>query len=50
MGSSRLASINATISCNLGWLVPIDTSVLGRLTLERLPQIEQVFIGGVGQR
>ncbi|MBH3409784.1 glutamate synthase large subunit [Pseudomonas putida] len=32
-----------------GWRkVPIDTSVLGRLALERLPQIEQVFIGGEG--
>ena len=28
--------------------MPIDTSVLGRLALERLPQIEQVFIGGEG--
>ncbi|MDF5795169.1 hypothetical protein P4203_08805 [Pseudomonas aeruginosa] len=33
----------------VGWRkVPIDTSVLGRLALERLPQIEQVFIGGAG--
>jgi glutamate synthase (NADPH/NADH) large chain len=33
----------------IGWRkVPIDTSVLGRLALERLPQIEQVFIGGDG--
>lgn len=33
----------------VGWRkVPIDTSVLGRLALERLPQIEQVFIGGEG--
>lgn len=32
-----------------GWRkVPIDTRVLGRLALERLPQIEQVFIGGEG--
>jgi glutamate synthase (NADPH/NADH) large chain len=31
----------------VGWRkVPIDTSVLGQLALERLPQIEQVFIGG----
>ncbi|MCO7054661.1 glutamate synthase large subunit [Pseudomonas juntendi] len=31
----------------VGWRkVPIDTSVLGRLAMERLPQIEQVFIGG----
>jgi len=31
----------------VGWRkVPIDTSVLGRLALERLPQIEQVFIEG----
>ena len=31
----------------VGWRkVPIDTSVLGRLALERLPQIEQVFIAG----
>ncbi|MFZ3025627.1 glutamate synthase large subunit [Pseudomonas sp.] len=33
----------------IGWRkVPIDNSVLGRLALERLPQIEQVFIGGEG--
>ncbi|MBH2034085.1 MAG: glutamate synthase large subunit [Pseudomonadales bacterium] len=33
----------------IGWRkVPVDTSVLGRLALERLPQIEQVFIGGEG--
>jgi len=33
----------------VGWRkVPIDTSVLGRLAMERLPQIEQVFIGGEG--
>ncbi|SDG60336.1 glutamate synthase (NADPH) large subunit [Pseudomonas benzenivorans] len=33
----------------VGWRkVPIDTSVLGRLALERLPQIEQVFIDGEG--
>ncbi|WP_369988507.1 glutamate synthase large subunit [Pseudomonas xanthosomatis] len=33
----------------VGWRkVPIDTSVLGRLALERLPQIEQVFIGAEG--
>ncbi|ATP47285.1 glutamate synthase large subunit [Pseudomonas putida] len=33
----------------VGWRkVPIDTRVLGRLALERLPQIEQVFIGGEG--
>ncbi|MGH8380489.1 glutamate synthase large subunit [Pseudomonas sp.] len=33
----------------VGWRkVPIDTSVLGRLALERLPQIEQVFVGGAG--
>ncbi|WP_236207370.1 glutamate synthase large subunit [Pseudomonas tohonis] len=33
----------------IGWRkVPIDTSVLGRLALECLPQIEQVFIGGEG--
>ncbi|WP_060480801.1 glutamate synthase large subunit [Pseudomonas sp. NBRC 111119] len=39
-----------TAGLNLvGWRkVPIDTSVLGRLALERLPQIEQVFIGGEG--
>ena len=31
----------------IGWrTVPVDSSVLGRLALERLPQIEQVFIGG----
>ena len=33
----------------IGWRpVPIDTSVLGELALARLPQIEQVFIGGEG--
>ena len=33
----------------VGWRkVPIDTSVLGRLANERLPQIEQVFIAGEG--
>ncbi|MET1081211.1 MAG: glutamate synthase large subunit [Pseudomonas sp.] len=33
----------------VGWrLVPIDTSVLGRLALERLPRIEQVFVSGEG--
>ncbi len=33
----------------IGWRkVPTDNSVLGRLALERLPQIEQVFIGGEG--
>ncbi|MBA1193806.1 glutamate synthase large subunit [Pseudomonas entomophila] len=33
----------------VGWRkVPIDTRVLGQLALERLPQIEQVFIGGEG--
>jgi glutamate synthase (NADPH) large chain len=33
----------------IGWRkVPVDTSVLGALALERLPQIEQVFIGGEG--
>ncbi|PVZ09684.1 MULTISPECIES: glutamate synthase large subunit [unclassified Pseudomonas] len=33
----------------IGWReVPIDTSVLGQLALERLPRIEQVFIGGEG--
>lgn len=33
----------------VGWRkVPIDTRVLGRLALERLPQIEQVFIGADG--
>jgi glutamate synthase (NADPH/NADH) large chain len=33
----------------VGWRkVPIDTSVLGRLALDRLPLIEQVFIGGEG--
>ena len=33
----------------VGWRkVPIDTRVLGCLALERLPQIEQVFIGGEG--
>jgi len=33
----------------IGWRqVPIDTSVLGKLALERLQKIEQVFIGGEG--
>ncbi|RML48873.1 Glutamate synthase, large subunit, partial [Pseudomonas syringae pv. maculicola] len=33
----------------VGWRqVPIDTSVLGQLALERLPKIEQVYIGGEG--
>lgn len=33
----------------IGWRkVPVDISVLGRLALERLPQIEQVFVGGEG--
>lgn len=33
----------------IGWRsVPVDVSVLGRLALEGLPQIEQVFIGGEG--
>ena len=33
----------------VGWRkVPIDTSVLGQLALERLPQIEQVYVGGEG--
>ncbi|GIZ12797.1 glutamate synthase large subunit [Pseudomonas sp. NCCP-436] len=33
----------------VGWRkVAIDTRVLGQLALERLPQIEQVFIGGEG--
>ncbi|AZL76109.1 glutamate synthase large subunit [Pseudomonas sichuanensis] len=40
--------VNAGLTL-VGWRkVPIDTSVLGRLALERLPQIEQVFIGGEG--
>ncbi|MBU2333838.1 MAG: glutamate synthase large subunit [Gammaproteobacteria bacterium] len=33
----------------VGWReVPIDTSVLGQLALERLPRIEQVFVSGDG--
>ncbi|MES2821824.1 MAG: glutamate synthase large subunit [Pseudomonadota bacterium] len=33
----------------VGWReVPIDSSVLGRLALERLPRIEQVFVAGEG--
>jgi glutamate synthase (NADPH/NADH) large chain len=33
----------------IGWRqVPINTAVLGQLALERLPKIEQVFIGGEG--
>ncbi|WP_028238194.1 glutamate synthase large subunit [Stutzerimonas azotifigens] len=31
----------------VGWReVPVDTSVLGRLALDRLPRIEQVFVSG----
>nr|NIU62963.1 glutamate synthase large subunit [Stutzerimonas stutzeri] len=33
----------------VGWReVPVDTSVLGQLALERLPRIEQVFVSGEG--
>src|SRR5690606_38218275 len=33
----------------VGWReVPVDTSVLGRLALERLPRIEQVFVSAEG--
>ena len=33
----------------IGWReVPVDTSVLGQLALERLPRIEQVFVSGDG--
>ncbi|WP_120994753.1 glutamate synthase large subunit [Stutzerimonas urumqiensis] len=33
----------------VGWReVPIDTRVLGRLALDRLPRIEQVFVAGEG--
>ncbi|MCL7461810.1 glutamate synthase large subunit [Pseudomonas sp. NW5] len=33
----------------VGWrVVPVDTSVLGRLALECLPRIEQVFVSGEG--
>jgi glutamate synthase (NADPH/NADH) large chain len=33
----------------IGWRkVPVDISVLGELALARLPQIEQVFVGGDG--
>ncbi|MFI8463340.1 MAG: glutamate synthase large subunit [Pseudomonas sp. K35] len=33
----------------VGWReVPVDTSVLGQLALERLPRIEQVFVSGDG--
>ncbi len=51
--SAARESMNAEILAAglqlIGWRkVPIDTSVLGRLALERLPQIEQVFIGGEG--
>jgi len=33
----------------VGWReVPVDTSVLGRLALERLPRIEQIYVSGAG--
>jgi glutamate synthase (NADPH/NADH) large chain len=33
----------------VGWReVPIDTSVLGQLALDRLPRIEQLFVSGAG--
>lgn len=46
-------SINEQIAAQgltlVGWReVPIDTSVLGRLALERLPRIEQVFVSAEG--
>lgn len=45
--------VNAEVAAQglslVGWReVPVDTSVLGPLALERLPRIEQVFIGGEG--
>ena len=45
--------VNAEIAAQglslVGWReVPVDTSVLGPLALERLPRIEQVFVGGEG--
>jgi len=45
--------VNAEVAAQglslVGWReVPVDTSVLGPLALERLPRIEQVFVGGEG--
>ncbi|WP_415845686.1 glutamate synthase large subunit [Stutzerimonas zhaodongensis] len=47
------ASLNEQIAAQgltlVGWReVPIDTAVLGRLALERLPRIEQVFVSAEG--
>ncbi|MBW5411853.1 glutamate synthase large subunit [Pseudomonas sp. MAG002Y] len=44
--NSEFAAAGLTV---VGWRkVPVDTSVLGPLALERLPKIEQVFISGEG--
>ncbi len=44
--NEQLAAQGLTL---VGWReVPVDTSVLGRLALERLPRIEQVFVTGEG--
>ena len=45
--------LNAQIAAQglslIGWRsVPVNTAVLGRLALECLPRIEQVFVGGEG--
>ncbi|WP_417781060.1 glutamate synthase large subunit [Stutzerimonas xanthomarina] len=47
------ASLNEQIAAQgltlVGWReVPVDTTVLGRLALERLPRIEQVFVSAEG--
>ncbi|WP_417791454.1 glutamate synthase large subunit [Stutzerimonas xanthomarina] len=47
------ASLNEQIAAQgltlVGWReVPVDTAVLGRLALERLPRIEQVFVSAEG--
>ena len=47
------AEVNAQLAAQglglVGWRsVPVDTSVLGRLALECLPRIEQVFVSGDG--
>ncbi|GAB3368673.1 glutamate synthase large subunit [Azotobacter armeniacus] len=50
MARARLGDEIAAQGLSLvGWRqVPVDTSVLGRLALERLPRIEQVFVSGEG--
>ncbi|SDU14925.1 glutamate synthase large subunit [Geopseudomonas guangdongensis] len=44
--NAEIAAAGLTL---VGWRsVPVDTSVLGRLALECLPRIEQVFVSGEG--